>query len=129
MLPLWVNGYITVFTLLIHISVIHRNLYYFTFIFQSVFFFCAFFHMLVFLQLVYLYGYNFSQGKDHTHTLNTMTVKYPCLVCNRVVTKNHEAVQFDCCDRWVHNACNYLNVHTYRKLQKDKSQWYCLCCL
>ena len=32
-------------------------------------------------------------------------------------------------DRWVHIACNYLNVYTYRKIQKDKSPWYCLCCL
>ena len=50
-----------------------------------------------------------------------MTVKYPCFVCNRAVTKTHIAVQCDCCDRWVHIACNYLNVYTYRKLQKDKS--------
>ena len=58
-----------------------------------------------------------------------MTLKYPCLVCNRAVAKNHKAVQCDCRDKWVHIACNYLNVHTYRKLQKDKSPWYCLCCL
>ena len=58
-----------------------------------------------------------------------MTVKYPSLVCNRAVTKNHEAVQCDCCDRWVYITCNYLNVYTYRKLQKDKSPWYCLSCL
>ena len=58
-----------------------------------------------------------------------MTVKYPCIVCNRAVAKNHKAVQCDCCDRWVHIACNYLNVYTYRKLQKDKSPWYCLYCL
>ena len=63
------------------------------------------------------------------HTLNTMIVKYPCLVCSRAVTKNRKAVQCDCFDRWVHIACNYLNVYTYRKLQKDKSLWYCICCL
>ena len=57
-----------------------------------------------------------------------MTVKYPCLVCNRAVTKNHKAVQSGHCDRWVYIACNYVNVYTYRKLQKDKSP-YCLCCL
>ena len=57
-----------------------------------------------------------------------MIVKYPCPVCDRAVTKNHKAVQCDCYDMWVHIACNYLNVYTYRKLQKDKSSWYCLCC-
>ena len=40
-----------------------------------------------------------------------MIVKYQCLVCNRAVAKNHKTVQCDC-DRWVHIACNYLNVHT-----------------
>ena len=57
-----------------------------------------------------------------------MIVKYPCLLCNKTVVRNHKAVQYDCCDRWVHIACNYLNVYTYWKLQKDKSPWYCLCC-
>ena len=51
------------------------------------FFFYLFFYILAFLQLVYLYGYTFSYGKDHLHTLNTMTVKYPCLVCDRAVEK------------------------------------------
>ena len=32
------------------------------------------------------------------------------------------------CDSWVHIACSNLNVYTYRKLQKDKSPWYCICC-
>ena len=50
-------------------------------------FFFFFFYILAFLQLVYLYGYTFSYGKDHLHTLNTMTVKYPCLVCDRAVEK------------------------------------------
>ena len=44
-----------------------------------------------------------------------MILKYPCLVCNKAVAKNHKAVQCDRCDRWVHIACNYLNVYTYRK--------------
>ena len=58
-----------------------------------------------------------------------MAIKYPCLVCNRAVAKNYKAFQCDCCDRWVHIARNYLNVYIYRKLQKDKSPWYCLYCL
>ena len=57
-----------------------------------------------------------------------MVVQFPCLVCNRAVAKNHRAVQCDLCDSWVHIACNNLNVYTYRKLQKDKSPWYCICC-
>ena len=63
MVGICVNGYITVFTFLIHISVIHRDLGYFSVIFQSVFFFCAFFYILAFLQLVSLYGYTFHKGR------------------------------------------------------------------
>ena len=58
-----------------------------------------------------------------------MIVKYLCFVCNRAVAKNRKAVQCDCYDKWVQIACNYLNVYTYRKLQRDKSPWYCLYCL
>ena len=58
-----------------------------------------------------------------------MVVQFPCLKCNRAVAKNHKAVQCDICDKWVHIACNNLNTYTYKKLQKDKSPWYCICCL
>ena len=57
-----------------------------------------------------------------------MVVQFPCLVCNRTVAKNHRAVQCYLCDSRVHIACNNLNLYTYRKLQKDKSLWYCMCC-
>ena len=42
--------------------------------------------------------------------------------------QKNTALQCDLCDSWVHIACNNLNVYTYRKLQKDKSPWYCICC-
>ena len=57
-----------------------------------------------------------------------MVVNFPCLVCNRTVAKNHRSVQCDVCASWVHIAFNNLNLYTYRKLQKDKSPWYCMCC-
>ena len=57
-----------------------------------------------------------------------MVVNFPCLVCNRTVTKNHRSVQCDVCASWVHIAFNNLNLYTYRKLQKDKSPWCCMCC-
>ena len=58
-----------------------------------------------------------------------MVVRFPCLKCNRAVAKNHKAVQCDICDKWVHIACNNLDTYTYKKLQKFKSPWYCICCL
>ena len=54
-----------------------------------------------------------------------MIVQFPCLKCNRAVAKN----QCNRCDKWVHIACNNLNTYTYKKLLKDKSPWYCICCL
>ena len=58
-----------------------------------------------------------------------MVVQFPCLVCKRTVAKSHRAVQCNLCDSWVHIACNNLNPYTYRKLQKDKSPWYCMYCV
>ena len=58
-----------------------------------------------------------------------MVVHFPCFVCNRTVAKSHRAVQCDLCDFWVHTACNNLNPYAYRKLRKDKSPWYCMCCV
>ena len=37
-------------------------------------------------------------------------------------------MQCDLCDSWVHIAYNNLNLYTYRKLQKEKSSWYCMYC-
>ena len=58
-----------------------------------------------------------------------MVVQFPCLKCNRAVAKNHKAVQCDICDKWVHIPCNNVNTYTYKKLLKDKSPSYCICCL
>ena len=58
-----------------------------------------------------------------------MVVQFPSLKCNRAVAKNNTAVQCDICDKWFHIACNNLNSHRYKKLQKDKSPWYFICCL
>ena len=38
-------------------------------------------------------------------------------------------MQCDICDKWIHIACNNLSTYTHKKLQKDKSPWYCICCL
>ena len=40
-----------------------------------------------------------------------------------------KAVQSDICHKWIHIACNNLNMYIYKKLQKDKSPWYCICYL
>ena len=56
-------------------------------------------------------------------------VQFPCLKCIRAATKDLESTQCEICNKWVHKACNNLNTYTYKKLHKDKSLWYCICCL
>ena len=58
-----------------------------------------------------------------------MNIKFPCSVCCKPVANNHNAFCCDGCDRWVHIKCNFLNKYTYRKLQKDKSPWFCINCI
>ena len=49
-----------------------------------------------------------------------MVVQFPCLKCIRAVAKNHKAVQCDICDKWIHIACNNLNMYTYKKKVNNK---------
>ena len=57
-------------------------------------------------------------------------VKFPCGICNKSVKKNHNAIQCDSCDFWVHIGCNDLSVAVYEFLKTDSELWYCLvCCL
>ena len=39
---------------------------------------------------------------------------------------NHNSVQCDRCNIWVHTKCSKINKQTYKLLQKDKSNWYCI---
>ena len=58
-----------------------------------------------------------------------MNIKFPCGVCCKPVANNHNALCCDSCDSWVHIKCNFLNKYTYKKLQKDKSPWFCINCI
>ena len=58
-----------------------------------------------------------------------MVVKFPCKICNRSVAKNHQSVQCDACDTWVHRECNKINKQTYKLLQNEKNtKWFCIIC-
>ena len=58
-----------------------------------------------------------------------MVVNFPCKICCKPVAKNHESIQCDKCDTWVHRNCNKINKQTYKLLQKDKnSHWFCIIC-
>ena len=46
-------------------------------------------------------------------------VKFPCLVCEKAVGINHNAVFCDMCDRWVHIYCNNI----WKKIYKDQRKY------
>ena len=54
--------------------------------------------------------------------------KYPCKICQKSIAVNHDSIQYDRCDIWVHTKCNKINKQTYKLLKEDKSNWYCIIC-
>ena len=58
-----------------------------------------------------------------------MVVKFPCKICNQPVAKNHQSIQCDTCDIWVHRECNKINKQTY-KLPQDEinTKWFSIIC-
>ena len=55
-----------------------------------------------------------------------MVVTFPCKICNKAVAKNHQSVQCDHWQLWVHIRCNKINLQTYKFLQKNSFAWYCM---
>ena len=58
-----------------------------------------------------------------------MVVKFPCKICNRPVAKNHQSIQCDTCDTWVHRESNRINKQTHKLLQNEiNTKWFCIIC-
>ena len=58
-----------------------------------------------------------------------MVVNCPCKICWKPVVTNHQSIQSDKYDTWVHRNCNKINKQSYALLQKDESShWYCIVC-
>ena len=58
-----------------------------------------------------------------------MVVKFPCIICNRPVAKNHQSIQCDTYDTWAHRECNKISKQTYKLLQNEKNtKWFCIIC-
>ena len=58
-----------------------------------------------------------------------MVVNFPCKTCCKPVAKNHDNIQCNKRNTWVHRNCNKISKQTYRLLQKDKSShWLCIIC-
>ena len=54
--------------------------------------------------------------------------KYPCGECGKSVNRNHEAIQCDQCQLWVHCKCVNITSTEYQILQQDEGGWNCPTC-
>ena len=44
-------------------------------------------------------------------------VRHPCSVCERPVASNHNALQCDSCNQWVHIKCDRITKEDYKRFQ------------
>ncbi|KAL8619647.1 hypothetical protein ACOMHN_019702 [Nucella lapillus] len=59
-----------------------------------------------------------------------MAPRFPCLVCNRIVGNNHEALQCYGCARWQHSVCgtNFTKEQYLELTRAEYFVWYCNGC-
>ena len=57
-----------------------------------------------------------------------MTVKFSCKISEKPVAKNHQAIQCDSCNHWIHIKCNKIKLETYKHLQSSIAELYCIKC-
>ena len=55
--------------------------------------------------------------------------KFPCLICKKVVARNHNALCCDSCNLWVHIKCNNISKKCYNTLKRDSNPWFCKNCI
>ena len=59
-------------------------------------------------------------------------IAYPCGVCKKPVGKNHNAIQCDICQFWIHIRCNNLDKKDYaffnKKVNED-IEFFCINCV
>ena len=57
-------------------------------------------------------------------------LKFPCSVCNKLVTRRQKAVEYDACQHWCHRRCGRISLVQYRNMMKlSNLEWSCLTCL
>ena len=57
-----------------------------------------------------------------------MAVQFPCGICFKAASNNHQAIKCGKCNLWIHNKCNKINKQTYNYLKSDSSHWFCISC-
>ena len=57
-----------------------------------------------------------------------MVVKFPCGICQKAVSKEHNTVCCDLCNEWIHISCDNLDKKTYKLLQGFSAKCFCINC-
>lgn len=55
-------------------------------------------------------------------------IRFPCSVCNKLVTDNQDAIQCDSCNLWSHRKCNGISTVEYENLFSSENEWVCFTC-
>ena len=59
-------------------------------------------------------------------------LKQPCVICNKSVQKNQNAISCDQCGKWCHRKCDAMSQEMYKYYQDNQDNpevpWYCLYC-
>ena len=73
-------------------------------------------------------SYSVERIIDHINDTNNprSCVKDPCGFCNKTVKIDHQAIQCDSCELWVHISCNNTSLTEYEHLMHKNDLWYCL---
>ena len=51
-----------------------------------------------------------------------MAINFSCKICNRPVAKNHQSIQCDTSDTWIHRKCNKRNKQAYELLKNEENK-------
>ena len=53
-----------------------------------------------------------------------MVMEFPCGICEKSVSNNHQVINCNKCGLWIHIKCNKINKQTYIYLMRENFHWY-----
>ena len=69
-----------------------------------------------------------SQTKANKMKSRRKKLKYPCIICNKEVNDQCNAISCDTCNKWIHVKCTALMTWTrYKKLVKSGENFNYIC--
>ena len=55
-----------------------------------------------------------------------MKIKLPCIICEKLVANNNQAIYCEKCGLWIHIKCNKINKQTDFYLMRENSHLDCM---